>query len=129
MVVGAQGNALSAGINPVAAKSPWSQIRRFAFLIIVAVSLFVLLIGGSVGTAIFGGGSKPANSGPSDNSAVLKINAEREEQRRQAIKDKADYMRDHGWVGSYDDEVLAKTYDPIQSQDDAKAARDQRLGH
>jgi hypothetical protein len=64
MVVGAQGNALSAGINPVAAKSPWSQIRRFAFLIIVAVSLFVLLIGVSARPSLVAEASRPIRVHP-----------------------------------------------------------------
>lgn len=42
-------------------------------------------------------------------------------------KDKADYMRDHGF-NSGTDADLAATYDRIKTLDDAKAARDQRLG-
>jgi hypothetical protein len=59
--------------------------------------------------------------------------ANQEVARRQMIKDKADWVRqhsDHPWTG--DDETLARMYDRLKAQADASekaaAERDQRLG-
>ena len=104
-------------------------LRRIGFLTAIAVGalgvpLAIALAVASMRPSDPSGRSPAGIPTPSPSASA----AQAQQARRQAVRDKADYMRDQGFTNS-DDEALAQMYDRVKGVADEKEARDRRLGH